>query len=263
MPQLKDMPDEGRFVGCFMSIPGKGKSIAAASFPKPMLIIDMDGRIRSVLRFYQRFFPAELEGIEYETITQFVRMSERWKKLLESCPYKTLIHDGLTMTGDVILDYTLSRRGLDRDGGEKLGIIDVPDLPDYKAESKVLKDILIAIERLPKVHFILTAHIMKVEVQKFQKGGTVTEIHESLLTGGRKVGALLGGRFDEIYRFETAASANVAKASVPAYVCRTQMIGESPVKTTLPLPPTIDWTGKLFFKVLQEQLKPAGKQLNE
>ena len=49
MPKANDLTPEQRFFALFVGESGSGKTVAEATFPGPLEILDFDGRIRGIL----------------------------------------------------------------------------------------------------------------------------------------------------------------------------------------------------------------------
>ena len=102
MPLASNIQPDGRFLGLFIGRSGGGKSAAAYSFPKPMKIYDLDGRIRGGLVPW-----IDRTGIEYEYFpplgakTVFEQMNDSFGVLqveakTNQLKLKTLILDSAT-----------------------------------------------------------------------------------------------------------------------------------------------------------------------
>ena len=240
--------DLDRFMGLFKGPPGSGKSIAAASFPKPMYIFDLDGRVASIRNYYNDDFDS-LKEIHYDTYTDYAKFAMKLEGLQKTNPYKTVVIDGLTNLSRMVLRFIMKIKG----GGKSLIIptgstgrnvagIAIPSIEDYLGESQALRECLEVskiISGIHKCNIIWTAHVIRTEERKLS--GSVT-VHRSLLTGGHKVAAALPGEFDEIYHFDTQAALSLSKR--PSYIFYTHNTSDDFAKTALPLPVRIDVTRK-------------------
>src|SRR6266702_6613989 len=101
----KDIALDTRFFCLFKGDPGSGKSIAAASFPKPYFF-DNDFRMKSVINFWR---PRGKE-FEYDRYTDFQSVNRRLEQFYQECPFETLVYDGITTGADMILKTMVDTR---------------------------------------------------------------------------------------------------------------------------------------------------------
>ncbi len=202
MPKLVDSPTDGLMIQ-FIGKPGSGKSIAAASFPKPMYIFDLESRLQPLKTFYSK---EELSLIDYDTY--FAGDLERFIKKLESfqrdCPYKTISIDGLTPLADMHLQYGISLRG----NPKNKSIIQTNEIADYNVETRGILHIIAVLRELPKVNRILISHLLESEA--FNIVTNQNTITQKTMTGGNKVSAKIPAFFNEVWNFYTKESAVVS-----------------------------------------------------
>lgn len=258
-----------RFMGLFVGPPGSAKTVSAASFvlsdpEKPIYIFDLDGRVAPLLRFY----PKHLDRIEsdYYGPQSFEKVNKKLEKLQDypknKFPYSTVVFDGLTSSGDQLINYMLTLRGTSAgaEKGKERGVISLAGPEDYGGEARGLSMILDIARSLP-CHFILTAHWLMIEYDDPIKKHKY--IVRQLLTAGKKIAAKIPIYFDEMYYFdvESAMADNVK----PKYVCRTAGGTGFSAKTALTLPAkfpvTINTPGveKYFYEIISDHLKKAAK----
>ena len=230
--------------------PGLGKSIAAASYPKPLYVFDFEDKMDAVKNYYTYTIkrPDVLQGITFDTYRNW---DNAWEKLINfglGCPHKTLVFDSLTAGAWLAIMSIVRFKG--ESGGKKVGKIKVAGIEDYGGEAAALNNMIDQFITLRQmgVHIILVAHVLRV-VEK-PAGGASTE-SRTLMTGGRKVAAGIPGYFHETYHFEVDA----IDPSKPKYIARTTHTGDDFARTSLPLPGAIDWTNKVFYEVIQGHLK--------
>jgi hypothetical protein len=230
--------------------PGLGKSIAAASYPKPMYIFDFEDKMDAVKNYYTNIVkkPEVLKDIEFDTYRNW---DTAWLKLTQfgiSCKYKTIVFDSLTASAWLAIMSLVRLKG--ESGGKKVGNIKVAGIEDYGGEAAALNNMLdqfISLRQMG-VTVILTAHVLRV-TDKVLGGPSVES--RTLLTGGKKVAAGIPGVFHETYHFEVDA----LDPATPKYIVRTSHSGDDFARTSLPLPGKIDWTKKVFYDEIQRILR--------
>lgn len=248
-------------MGLYVGPPGSSKTISAASFvlahpEKPIYIYDLDGRVRSLLRF----FPKHLNRIEtdYYGPQGFEKAIKHFERLQDKCPYSAVVFDGLTSLGDQLINYMLSIRGSERgaEKGKERGVISMPGIEDYGGEARGMT-MMLDIARILPCHFILTAHwLITTYEDAMTKKQTVIR---QLCTAGKKIATKVPIYFDEMYYFDVETA--MAVGSIPKYTVRTSGGTGFSAKTALPLPLNMDITintpGKdpYFYEILQKHLK--------
>lgn len=260
MPKLFDENrKEDPFMGLFLGRPGKGKSIAAASFPEPIYIFDNDGRIGGLVNWFKS--KNINKDIDYDTYNSgdLAKANKKLEDLVLNCKYNTVIMDSYTTLADQFLEYSISLRGKDFKGNstQGKGIIDMPDLGDYKAETSGLAMFMAKFRTIQCKYKILTAHLLLVEY--FDVVSKSNKILKSVLTAGKKMTEKVPIYFDEIYEFYTQDHTTMGKA--PYYKCRTIPEEGSLLKSSLQLPPEIDWTNKNFYDVIKNEADLKGIKL--
>ena len=215
--------------------PGRGKTIAGASFPKPMYIFDFEQRLSSVKNYYKD--KGGTNGISFDTYTNFQQIIDKMKLWKSSCPFASIGFDSLTSLGDLIISELIVGKG----GVKKVGTITVASIEDYGGEAAGLKEIIGWLKRIP-CHAWMTAHVISVDTKEL--GGKIHN-ERTLLTGGKKIAATLPGYFDEVINFNTENS--VVQGERPKYVCFSTPNGLDFAKTSFDLDAKYDLTGKQFF----------------
>jgi hypothetical protein len=237
-------PGMDRFMGLFVGPVGASKTVSALSWmfdkpDKPVYIYDIDGRLRSVRKFYRK---EDLERVETHKYgpQNFEKLIRHFEKLQDNCPYGLVIMDGLTSMGDQIINYMLSLRGAggDKEGkGKRAGVIEMAGPEDFGGEARGLSMMLDIARSLP-CHFILTAHYLTVtyEDQVTKK----THVQNMLVTAGKKVAAKVPIYFDEMYYFSLESA--MSPDAPPKYVVRTSGGSDFAAKTALPIKPKYNIT---------------------
>lgn len=220
--KLTDLKPEERFFGLFIGRSKSGKSCAAASFPKPLKLYDMDDRAEGILGA-QKWIP-DLDKIEVvqiktdystsggvETVVKsgFTKLEEDLNVteiLLKNrqCQYKTLMFDSMTSNLRLFLSESLTLI----EKGKKIGRTRMPGPPDYSYESEAMYQILDMIRYWP-INIIFSAHI----VDRFGKADSSNEFSESVVVGEKlsirdKIGENALTRFGEVYKFEREENGN-------------------------------------------------------
>lgn len=249
----------------FKGPPGSGKTVAAASFPKPYFI-STDGKIASIKQFYPK--GNKYGPISYDITTNYWDTHQLIEPLQKSCPHETIIVDGLTKLSLFAIQHSIDYREEERGAGMtpqkkkekedmvkglKRGELLLPEIEDYKAETQGLYQIIFKLKDLSArfgVHTILTAHVLDIEYESLT--GKVKKI-QSLLTGGKKVAAMIPGEYDEIYHFGMDKAVD---GGVLGYFVKTRDDGDNFARTALPIPAKIEITNRTdFYDRLQLAIK--------
>lgn len=243
-------------MGLFVGPNGSGKTIAAASFPGPIMIWDFDGRVEPI----KKFFPGR-DDIEYWTVglddnarrdvIGFKTWCARFEALQDNCPYETIIIDSYTAYSATAVFHQMGMH--DSDVKRTKGGLPIPDWDEYKGETGVFLQTLEIAKILP-CNVIVTAHpVSKAQTKK--QGGSTNEVLASMIrastlaTYGWKTDSFLPNYFNEMYYFHTDVTSQVAMAN--RYLVQTVSAGEIVAKTALPLPAIIDISMKPFYSILQ------------
>lgn len=258
MPKLSDVKIGGKIFALFVGHPGSGKDIAANSFPGPIYNFDLDKRIDSVAAMFGNRSDIEFDQYGPE---EFPKLWDKVKYIKDNnSQYKTVIMSSLTALARMGINYSISLRGSGQGKNTNKGVIQMTEVQDFGAESRVLSMILESFRSANfKANFILTAHLVETN-SKTLDGKDITI--QRVLTGGKTIGAEIPAYFNEIYLFEKTTGFD----SKSKYIMRTT--GEAAgvnTKTILPLPNEIDFTMKknelgLFAKI-QEECKKGGIEI--
>lgn len=246
----------------FKGEPGTRKSTAALSFPRPQYWFSLDKKMNSLL------IPMKLWGIpkneiEYDDYKDYNSMRKKLEQLNASCPYKAIVIDSITSTGDATNRQTIiSRVGVKNKAGEdrgmQIGGIAVGGLEDYKAENAAFGEIIALTKEIKQfhgAHIILIGHVIG-ERKENERG--ITHHARTLITGGKAISGKIAAYSDEIYHFN--AGAPPAEGMEGEYALLTTHTGDDFARTSLPLPMKIVFNGQPLF---ENFLKPAIDNLKE
>jgi hypothetical protein len=258
-------------MGLFYGPNGGGKTVAAASFPGPIMIWDFDGRIEPVTAFYPNrsdieYWTVGLEADTRRDVIGFRDFCGRFEKLQDRCPYETVVLDSYTSYSAVAV---WDQMGVKKMNKESLkltkGGLPIPDWDEYKGETSVMLQILEIAKILP-CNFICTAHPV-TRARTTKQGGNVNDVLASMVkastfaTYGWKTDSFLPNYFNEIYYMHADATGQIGQPITR--LAQTVSAGEIVAKTALPLPNAIDFTGKPFYKIIQAILADHAIKIQE
>ncbi len=222
MPSAENITDDSRFLGLFVGESGSGKTAASLSFPHPIKVFDLDGRIRGGLTPW-----INRKGIDYETFSPkegniFKKLNDAFEVLLiqtkqRQCPYNTLVFDSVTKGAvSFLLDAIPLTHNASK--GKSIGTIQMGGPEDYGYQSTAISQIMALLKSLQIPNVIVTAHI----VPKYGKpNGGEDKFSESIVIGEKlaltdKLAATVPGDFDHIFKFEKNDSGSRVKFSFSA-----------------------------------------------
>lgn len=213
MPKAIDLTPDFRFMGLFVGESGTGKTVAAASFPKPVEFLDFDGRIRGLLgaswidrkEINYEFFPPKDLGI-VDKVNKKLEYYEIAKSMNQSVPI-SLVLDSLTSECFAMVQQSLSLThktgGKDQKKvGRYLGSIAMTGPEDYGFEAQATYQIMSFLRTLPIPNIIVSAHIIK----KWGKLDPDNPYADSVIIGEQlsvrdKIGENIQIYFDHVFRF--------------------------------------------------------------
>lgn len=251
--KLSDVEVGGPLVVLMKGQAGTGKSIAAASFPEPLLLFDIDGRVKSLANHY-RSRSREIE-VEQFGRGDWVRLAASLERIQQSPKkYNTYVFDSLTNYADRVIQHCLGDRG----NGKKIGGIDVSGWDEFNAEDAMLTKLIdVALWLGQYANVVVTGHIIASKETKDPDGRTV--ITRSLTTAGNKIAAKIPTRFNEVWHFAKENSIDVSAA--PKHMVYFTKAGIDDAKTALPLPESMNFTGKDLFPMMRDHLNKKGLDL--
>lgn len=212
MPSASAYKPEQRFFALFIGRSGDGKSLAADSFPRPLLDLDFDFRFRGVvngarqgivnldLMDYHQFNPRGGWGPVEDKLNQFemTRMSSG------TIPYKTITVNSLTSLTRLFVNASHQAQG-----GRTIGKLRVSGPADFNFEATATHQTFDFFRSWP-CNVIATAHIIDKygkPPKEFDKDGNWTNQYVSSEVIGEKLsirdnlGENVLSYFDDVYRF--------------------------------------------------------------
>lgn len=217
--------------------PGAGKSIAAASFPRPVYIFDLDRRIDALLRHFGTSDDIEHDYYGPEDYIKLDAMIDRIKA--GDSPFKTYIMDSLTAFARMSINYSMSLRGKGSTGNIQKGVVQMTSIEDYGAETVIIRKMIDTFRgKNFRGNFIMTAHLVETSTKALNEAEVV---RQRLLTAGKGIAAELPAYFNEVYYIYKDVNRIVSPPDVK-YLATTVPMNGIDTKTALPLPHAIDFT---------------------
>jgi hypothetical protein len=216
--KASDLKPGKNIFGLFIGKSGSGKDCAAASFPAPMKIFDLDLRSDGILG--ATWFPREhLEKIDiikvqpkkgFQMIEEELELLKRQYEMGQR-PYETIYFGSVTTLESLFLGD--ARRLLDASAGKKVhqivGKVEFGSPADYKYLYSAMRETMDYLRIMP-VNVILSAHI----VDRYGKNPAAkTEYEENIVLGEKltltdKLSENIQIYFNEVYRFEKRMNGN-------------------------------------------------------
>ena len=243
--------------------PSSGKTCLLHDWPFPHICIDADGKMMNLkylmrdriklreIKSYDDFDYTDMENIQWiRAKTQsFDSTYTNLRDILRDPPMNketgeagTFSMDSLTSLADSAINYGLMQRS--GAAGKSMGIVPIPDLPEWLGESMFLSSLFTDVQHLP-CNVVLTAHMVITERETMGSKGKpgVTKVTKQLMTGGTKIGNKIPVYFSEVWNAQ--AIPNLEAGGPPDRKLYTVITEECDfVRTKLPLPPVIDYTYK-------------------
>jgi len=224
MPSAASLTPESRFIALFVGSKHSGKTVAAASFPKPAEFLDFDQRIRGILgaewierdKIYYETFPPKEQGM----IARFNKHLETMIALASArqLPQQTEVLDSLTSMNHAMISQAMSfthKPSGSKDGpksGKYIGPLAMSGPEDYGFEAQATYDTLSYLRSVPIPNVIVTAHI----IDRYGKLDPDNAFSESVIIGQKlslrdKIAANIGIYFDHIFKFDRRMENGIEK----------------------------------------------------
>jgi len=247
--QLSKVEIDKNFRALLVGPTGRGKTIAASSWPGKTLIIDFDNRHKPIIDWY----PDRLDEIEVEVITPL----NYWdtfhplvNRLTTANPYQNIVIDGITSLSNTTVVMQMIVKGADPKSGKiTKGGVAVPSWDEFNGEAMLITQLLETLKSI-KCNLFVTAHpVFKTRIE-----GTKSIKETSIISFGTKLAPMIPSYFDEVYYFDYEFDINSGKP-VKRNVF-TAPTGDYPdAKTALKgLPMKFDITNRNFYDLMKEFL---------
>jgi hypothetical protein len=247
---LDKVPIDKNFRALLIGPTGRGKTIAAASWPGKTLVIDFDHRHKPIIDW----FPDRLGEISVEVIYP----SNYWdvfKSLVDSLEsgklkFDNVVVDGITTLSNTTVVMQMIAKGQGPEKGKiTKGGVAVPSWDEFNGEAMLITQLLETLKSI-RCNLFVTAH----PVSKTRIEGTKSIKETSIISFGTKLGPMIPAYFDEVYAFDYEFDINAGKP-VKRLVFTSPTSDYPDVKTALKgLPPKLDITGKNLYDVMKEYL---------
>ena len=258
MPKTSQITLGGRFTGLFIGSQGTGKTVAAASFPGPIMFYDFDGRMEPVKRYYPTRDDIEYKVVgaypaprgRYDVI-DFKQFCEEFEALQDRCDYATVVIDSITSYTATVVRWQLNRKAAGK-GKRLANFINVPTWDEFNGECQAVIE-TIELSKILPCHIIFTAHpVDKTEViiGGGEDGKDLVRKSQSITAFGNKTPSFVPNYFNEIYSF-TKEGGGLGLD----YIVTTQASDKTLCKTALPLPPRMSIKNEKFFKRINDKLE--------
>jgi len=197
---------EQKFLGLFVGRSGDGKSVAAASFPRPMMILDFDFRISGIEGGVSSKCLENTSGIEYEQFnartaagyTKFDNLLVTWETMRQAgtFPYKTIVIDSMFSMSRVFLAQAHAVLK-----GKFIGSLRMSGPGDYGFEVSATHQVFDFL-RMLQCNVICSAHT----IDKYGKIDpndpySSNEVKGEKLTVRDQLGESVQAYFDNVFRF--------------------------------------------------------------
>lgn len=220
MPSAENIQPDSRSLNLFIGRSGSGKSAAAYSYPKPLHVLDLDGRIRGGLTEWNDrkgitydYFPSKPDkGTVFELLNKYFEI-QRILLTNGQSEIATLVLDSATWQAiDLLLDAIplthATNQGSDREKGRSIGTMQMAGPTDYSFQSTGILQTIAFLKSLPIKNIIVTAHVVgKWGKRKDANGKIIDPYGPSELIGEQlcltdKLAETLPSSFDNVFRFE-------------------------------------------------------------
>lgn len=263
---ITDIKPDSRFFGMLAGRSASGKTSISLSFPKPLLYVDFDMRIRGGLWLRELMDEEEFKQIDVEFyppsrgFQDIYNLVNGWELecLSKSFKYKTVVIGSVTNSSRVFLSEIIELTGgriiggkKDREGHTKGGIR-VTGPADYNIQMQAMFSMFDVLRSLT-VNVICEAHIVDRYGRVKDPGDDNKIVPETIigqkLTLTSNLGENILTYFDEVYlteKEEVSGSENRFYIRFHSDIARTTF-------KQLPLS-RVDVTGKNFYKWWKEQV---------
>jgi hypothetical protein len=241
---------------------GRGKTIAASSWPGKTLILDLDGRHRSIIQWNPERVKAGDYVVEEVTVENYM---STFVPLVDSLatynPYTNVILDGLTSLSTTTVMLQMKARGkvqiFDPKAAKPEGLklttsgIAVPSWDEFNGEAMLIARLIESLRSL-KCNLFLTAHpLQRMTIGENKKPTKYT----SLCAFGPKIESMVPPYFDEVWYFDYQVESTNDGKSFIKRTCYFQPCEDYfEAKTAMKLPASVDYTNKNLYDCVKPYL---------
>ena len=261
MPNLNSETYE-KFIRALLVGPtGRGKTIAAASWPGKTLDIDFDGRHKPIIDWFPERvkagdFTAEVFGAD--------NFWTKFKPLIDGLvtynPFDNIIVDGVTSLSTTVVVMQMLVKGSwqgwkanEKKEGAKIvsGGVMVPTWDEFNGEAMIISTLLETLKSM-KCNLFLTAHpVERTKIGENKKA----ERYKSITTFGPKTESIIPTYFDEVWYLDYRVDTDNTGKEIIKRTCYTQPTENyMEAKTSLKLPKEIDYTDKNLYDCIKAYL---------
>lgn len=257
MPSTKDIDLGDRIMALFMGGNGEGKSVAAASFPRPIKFYDFDGRMKPIKLFYPnddiQYVTVGPKSVPAKRIISYLDFCKEFEDLQDRCPWATVVIDSFTNMSNTAVTYQLRVRGGfdDFKGKTTQSGLPIPGFDEYNGETTSISQILDVAKILP-CNVIMTAH----PITKIMEDGGKAKRYTTIASYGSKIASIAPTYFDEIWVFERETEATDSRRLV-------WTSGRAMTKTALPVAGVYEITKRRLYPLIKASIEEHGLKLLE
>lgn len=259
MPTMADVNIDALFT-MLKGEPGTRKSTQALSYPKPQYWACTDQKMEA-LTLPMKSWGIRPTDINFDDFTQWTAMRAKLEQLQVNCPYRTIIVDSVTSTGDNMNRETVKFKVAEGTGGKKVGHIYVPGIEEYNAEASAFQELIAILKDIHKYHKVNVILIAHVVGQRNKDNDTNKLTHHSrvIITGGDKISGKIASYMTEVYHFNVETDFNVDSGE-GKYALYTSHTGNDYARTSLPLERKITFNNDPLY---EKWIAPAVKKLKD
>lgn len=238
--------------------PGTRKSTCALSYPGPQYWFSTDQKMEALALPAKRWGLWGKNHVQFDDYTDWDKPRAKMESLQVNCPYKTLVVDSITSSGDAMTNQVKKFKRANKEGGGKtIGGIPVSGLEEFNAESSAFQEMIALLKDIHKFHHvnvILIAHVLGA--RKDNEANKLTHHSRIIVTGAEKISAKIASYMTEVYHFNIVPAFEADKEG--AYSLMTTHTGNDYARTSLPLAQTITFNNEPLY---EKWVGPAIKAL--
>jgi len=236
--------------------PGTRKSTCALSWPTPQYWFSTDRKMQALMLPMKRWGINPKE-VQYDDYIDWTKMKNKLEQFQLNCPFRTIIVDSVTSSGDNI---TGEVKGIKRtkNEGKIIGNINVSGLEEYNAEASAFQEMIALLSDIGeyhKINVILIAHV--IGQRKNDDNNKLTHHSRVIITGGDRISGKIASRMTEVYHFNIEQEFNVDSGE-GKYGLFTTHTGNDYARTCLPLERKIVFNNEPLY---EKWIKPAIEKL--